>query len=385
MKTQNVICAAFVAAMAFVGCQKDSDMTPENRNLKSIEVNLNNVVPGTKAIGGLDESLEGKNIQLNSIQFFFSDGTTLYDAKDADGNKAATYFDATELAALDGNISAKFHFLPAVVKKVIVLGNCTQSFAGLEADLGGTLEIAGYQDVKNFPLYAEGALVAVNQDAHNNGSNAHLSNVYTVTLDIYPHVARFEITGIGCTLPTGSERIVKVNSIAFADFFDKCDFRTGTGSLIRSVNMLDQQAIYSYFQTQMSTLKWNNDFFNGKNGEPGAGNSHPVIELTTANPFVQTDVAYNFFYKGAAAPMLLLNVVEYENQEALDAKNGTPGYLFTNKYRLNSNEEVSSFEPGKIYRMDIRFTEEDLQHQERCLDITLNIAKWIVINVNPEF
>jgi hypothetical protein len=135
----------------------------------------------------------------------------------------------------------------------------------------------------------------------------------------------------------------------------------------------------------MNPGKWNNDFFNGQNGQEGAGNSHPVIELTSAKSFVEADIAYNFFCKGAPSPCLLLNVIEYENQEAFDANNGTPGYLHTNVYKLNSSEPVTTFEPGKIYRMAIRFSEDNLQHQERCLDINLNIAEWIVINVTPEF
>ena len=384
MKTFRIMCAAVVAAMSLASCQKEQEQAPENKTLKSVEVKINNVAPVTRAIGGLGESLEGKNIQLNSLQFFFSDGTSLYEAKDAEGNVADVYYDAAELAALDGSISAKFHFLPAAVKKVIVIGNYSASAASTETALDAELEIAKYQDVTNFPLYAEGTLGLASSNAHDSGSNGHLSNVYTVNLDVYPHVARFEITGIGCTLPLNSGKIVKVVSIAFADFFDKCDFRTAVGNTLRSVQ-LNQQDIYTYFQEQMSTAKWNNDFFNGLNGQVGAGNSHPVIELTAANTFVETDIAYNFFCKGAPSPCLLLNVIEYENQAAFDVNNGTPGYLYTNVYRLNSTEPVTTFEPGKIYRMAIRFNEDDLQHQERCLDISLNIAEWIVINVTPEF
>lgn len=382
MKTFRIMCAAIVAAMTLASCQKEQ--APESKTLKSVEVKLNNVAPVTRAIGGLGESLEGKNIQLNSLQFFFSDGTSLYEAKDAEGNKADVYYDAAELAALNGNISAKFHFLPAAVKKVLVIGNFTASAATTEAALDTELEIAKYQDVTNFPLYAEGPLGLASADAHDNGENGHLSNVYTVNLDVYPHVARFEITGIGCTFPLNSGKIIKVNSLAFADFYDKCDFRTAVGNTLRSVQ-LNQQDIFTYFQEQMNPGKWNNDFFNGQNGQEGAGNSHPVIELTSANSFVETDIAYNFFCKGAPSPCLLLNVIEYESQEAFDANNGKPGFLHTNVYKLNSSEPVTTFEPGKIYRMAIRFSEDNLKHQERCLDISLNIAEWIVINVTPEF
>ena len=384
MKTLKFMCAALVAAMTLASCQKEQEVVPESKVLKSVEVKLNNVAPVTRAIGGLNESLEGKNIQLNSLQFFFSDGTTLYEAKDAEGNKADVYFDAAELAALNGNISAKFHFLPAAVKKVLVVGNHTEMIVTTETSLDKELEIINYQDVTKFPLYAEGTLGVAQSNTHNNGEYGHLSNVYTVNLDVYPHVARFEITGVGCTFPLNSGKIVKVVSMAFADFYDKCDFRTGNSHTLRSVQ-LNQQDIFNYFQNQMSTLKWNNDFFNGENGQPNAGNSHPLVELTTANSFVKTDIAYNFFCKGAPSPLLLLNVIEYENQQAFEKGNGTPGYLHTNVYRLNSSEPVTTFEPGKIYRMEIRFNEDDLQHQERCLDINLKVAEWIVINVTPEF
>jgi hypothetical protein len=383
MKLIKFMCAAFAAMVAFAGCQKEQAPV-ENKTLKSVEVQINNVFPGTKAIGGVGD-LEGQNIQLNSVQFFFSDGTAFYEAKDVNGNKADVYFDATELAAMSGNISAKFHFLPAAVKKVIVVGNFAASPATQETQLDTELEIINYQNVKNFPLYAEGTLGVPQSNIHNNDENGnHLSNVYSVNLNIVPHVARFEIKGLGCTIPTGSDKIIKVVSIAFADFYDKCDFRTSAPSTLRSVQ-LTQQDIFNYFQNQIRTDKWNNDFFNGLNGQEGAGNSHPLAEFTATNPSMTTDIAYNFFCKSAPSPTLLLNVIEYENQAALEANNGVPGYLYTNTYRLNSTEAVTTFEPGKIYRMNINFKEDDLQHQDRCLDITLEVAKWLVINVTPEF
>lgn len=384
MKSIKFMCAVFAAMVAFAGCQKDETPAQKSKNLKSVEVKINNVFPSTKAIGGVGD-LEGKNVQLNSLQFFFSDGTTLYEAKDVDGNKADAYFDSAELAAMSGNISAKFHFLPAAVKKVIVVGNFTEMVATQETNLDRELEIINYQDVTNFPLYAEGTLGAPQSNTHNNAENGnHLSNVYSVNLNILPHVARFEVKSVGCSLPTGSEKIVKVVSMAFADFYDKCDFRTSALNTLRSVS-ITQQDIFTYFQTQMNTSKWNNDFFNGLNGQVGAGNSHPVAEFTSTTPSLTTDIAYNFFCKGAPSPTLLLNVIEYENQAALLANNGTPGYLYTNTYRLNSTEVVTTFEPGKIYRMNINFNETNLQHQDRCLDITLEVAKWVVINVTPEF
>ena len=383
MKTSRIICAALAAALVLAGCQKEGSTLPENKNYKSVEVSINNVKMATKGLG-TEQSLDDQKIQLNSLQFFFSDGTTFYKAKNADQTEADVYLDASELNALGSTLSLSFHFLPSSVKEVIVIGNLPELGVGNKTGLDRTLEIVSNQDITNFPLYAEGTLGVAQSNTHNTGENGHLSNVYTVNLDVYPHVARFEITGVGCSFPQTSGKIVKVVSLAFADFHDKCDFRTGNSHTLRSVQ-LNQQDIFSYFQNQMSPLKWNNDFFNGQNGQPNAGNSHPLVELTTANTFVETDIAYNFFCKGAPSPLLLLNVIEYENQQAFEEGNGTPGYLHTNVYRLNSSEPVTTFEPGKIYRMAIRFNEDDLKHQERCLDINLKVAEWFVINVAPEF
>ena len=384
MKTFRIMSAALVAAMTLASCQKEQEVAPVDKGLASVEIKLNNVAPSTKAIGGLDYDLEGKNIQLNSIQFFFSDGTTLYEAKDINQQTADVYFNKEELAAMNGNIKASFHFLPASVKKVIVLGNYTEKTATKETDLDAVLQIVDYQDVENFPLYAEAPLSSFTTEEHViDGSSADYK-LYKVNLDIYPLVSRFEITGIGCSLPTGSSKIMKVNKMAFADFYDKCDLRTGTGDLLRSV-VLEEEPIFNYFQKQMSTSKWNNDFFNEVDGEELAGNSHPVMELSANNSYVETDIAYNFFCKGAPSPTLLFDITSFQSAKDMEEKNGAPAFLYTKTYKLNSGDPVTTFEPGKIYRMDIRFAEDNLTHQAVCLDITLNVVKWTVNIVTPEF
>ena len=354
MKTFRIMCAALVAAMTLASCQKEQGPAAEDTGLKSVEIKLNNVTAGTKAIGGLgDYDLEGKNIQLNSIQFFFSDGTTLYEAKDEDQKTADVYFDKNELAEKDGNIKASFHFLPASVKKVIVLGNYSEKAVTKETDLDATLEIAAYQDVKNFPLYAEAPLSAFTTEEHTIDGKVTDYKKYMVELDISPLVSRFEITGIGCSLPTGSTKIMKVNKMAFADFYEKCNLRTGNGDVLRSV-VLEEEPIFNYFQQQMLTSKWNNDFFNEVDGEQLEGNSHSVMELSVSNPYVETDIAYNFFCKGAPSPTLLFDITSYDDEAALTEKNGKPAYLFTKTYKLNSGvyssfaEDNSCRKPSSI-------------------------------------
>ena len=373
MKVTKLMCAAFAAAVALASCQKETPVE-EAKTYKSVEVSINNVEMGSKALGST-EDLTGKKIQLNSLQFFFSDGTSFYAAKNADQTASDVYIDATELAAMNGNISLSFHFLPPSVKEVIVVGNLPELGASNKTGLDRTLEIVSNQDVTNFPLYAEGALTTNVVNDHEQGSNSHVSNVYKVTLNVVPRVARFEVKKIGCNF-TSTDKTVTVKSLAFADFYDKCDFRSGNVDLnsLRSVE-LTQQGIFNYFANSMSKSKWNNDFFDGEEG------SSPEIVLTNANKSVDINVAYNFFTGGhSTSPLHLLNIIEKVGEGE-----DNPAYLYTNTYKMNSGAKITTFEPGKIYRMDLVFNENNLQHQDRCLDITVTVASWDLILVTPEY
>lgn len=367
------MCAAFAAAVALAACQKESPVE-DAKNYKSVEVSINNIKMGTKALG-TDHDLADEKIQLNSLQFFFSDGTTFYTAKNADQTDSDVYLDTDELRALNGNISLSFHFLPPSVKEVIVVGNLEQITTTSKNSLDRTLEIVGYQDVTNFPLYAEGALSTNVVNDHENGSYSHVSNVYKVTLNVLPRVARFEVKKIGCNI-TSPNKTLTVKSLAFADFYDKCDLRSGNvlSESLRSID-LTQQGIFNYFANTMNKAKWNNDFFDGEE------NSSPEVVLTKDNTSVDVNIAYNFFCNGhTTSPLHLLNIIEKDGDSA-----DNPAYLFTNTYKMNSGTAITTFEPGKIYRMNLIFKETDLEHQDRCLDITVNVASWDLIEVTPEF
>ena len=377
MKLTKFMCAAFAAAVALVSCQKEAeaDNAPVNSNYKSVEVSINNIQMAASKTLGSNQDLTGEKIQLNSLQLFFSDGTTFYTAKNADQTLSDVYLDAADLNGLNGNISLSFHFLPSAVKEVVVVGNLPELTVGNKTGLDRTLEIVDLQDITNFPLYAEGALTTNVVNDHESGNAGHVSNVYKVTLNVVPRVARFEIKKIGCNF-TSTDKTITVKSMAFADFYDKCDFRSGNVDIqtLRSVD-LTQQGIFNYFANTMNKSKWNNDFFDGSDARC------PEVVLTTANSSVDVNIAYNFFCNGhTTSPVHLLNIIEKVGEGA-----DNPAYLFTNTYKMNSGSKVTTFEPGKIYRMNIVFNEDKLQHQDRCLDITVNVASWDLIEVTPEF
>ena len=365
MKLTKFMCAAFAAMFALVGCNKDNIDDATSKNYKSVDIVINNVKMGTKA-GGTDAKLDDTKIQLNSLQLFFSDGENLYSAYDATNAPADTYLDATQLSGLDANMSMSFHFLPANVTEVLVIGNKAEiTGVTTKAALNQTVEIDEYQDVTNLLLYAEAPLTAVAKDTHNNGSNAHLSNVYKANLSIMPLVARFEVENFSCEFETGSEAKVVVDKMAFLNYFSQCDLMSANvAGTVQTIDITSQQAIYDYFQNQMikPDANWNHDYFDAADAK------HPVVELTAANSSVDVNIAYNFFCNGAESPLHLLDIKHYENTSAP----GAPAYLWTNKYfKENTSEQVTTFEPGKIYRLSFKFTEENLKFQDKCVDITV--------------
>ena len=381
MKTFRIMCAALVAAMTLAGCQKETTDAPKNTDLKSVDIVLSNIKPGTRLAGGGQE-LNGEKIVMNSIQFFFTDGTSVYTPKTEDGITIAdTYWTAEDIAAMTddqtGIISGGFHFLPSSVTKVVAVGNQRELSISNVAELNTVIELASQQNVSNFALYAEGPLVGTpaNGGHETNGGNDHTTLVYNVELNIVPLVARFEVKKIGCNFSGDEDKTITVKGIAFADFYNKCTLATRETSDMKSIT-IDMSSVFNYFTSGMRADKWNNDFFGDWMPKGSLDNCHDEIILKNEDGknVVDVDIAYNF-YPTTSAPLHILNLLDGSD----------PAYIYTKKYKDIYGNEITAFEPGKIYRMNMIFDHEKLDHQDICVDITVKVASWELVVVTPEF
>ena len=160
MKVKSFLLTALAASMTFVACDnKDDEMGQLDNTPKSVSIDLSNVIPVTRGAG--QEVEDNSKVSLTDLQVFFTDGTTLYKGKTIEGTEATHYF--SNKSNFDDRTDKVFHFLPAEVNKVIVVGNNGSKIteATTYADLQKKLAIAEQQDPQKLDLYKEVELTSV--------------------------------------------------------------------------------------------------------------------------------------------------------------------------------------------------------------------------------
>lgn len=367
MKLTKLMLSACVAALALASCNKNENgPVVMDENLKSVEISLSNVQFATKGPGHTSD-LSGTDLQLNTIQLFFTDGTGLYTPKMADGaTDATTYLDAADASGENLN----FHYLPAAVNKVIAIGNSAPISASSLADLELEVEIGNQQDPTNLILFAESQITTKKTPNHDTAPNAHETDVYTVALNLLPRVARFELNGFSCNFTTAGISSVEIAQVHFVDYFNTNTIRPNANSDLRAIDMTSQTTIFNHLLAH-TAQDWDNDLFD------------PAIQLTVANNTTAAgdiNLAYNFYPGVGAYPRFVL----YLTTDGI-----LPSYLATTTFRTEGGElldSASDFKPGYIYRItDFAFSDTDLTHQDRCVEITLSVSKWNVVSVLPNF
>ncbi len=362
MNVKFLALAAVAASMTLVGCNKT--LTPEETGVpKSVTIKLANVVPGTRSAGG-EQIAEGTAVTLTSFQIFFSDGTNLYTAKQADGTTdAVQYFSGADVA---GNLEGSYHFLPSAVNKVIVVGNYgSQITEKTEADLNLALKIADEQDIDDLTLYAESGLTPVTDDhsgVHDDGS---ASAVFEADLKVVPRIARIFITDFSYTYTTDGSayKSLTLQKIALNNYYAANTLATQAVSDLQATAISDATA-WDWLAGH-STPSWDWDDL-----------SHITLTPTAANTAVTAESKhyYHFFVGSGAVPQLVLQCKSADD---------TPLYLATSGFKVGGNDVT--WQNGYIYELSFAFDDEDLTSPDKCVDITVTPHEWQVETITPEF
>ena len=357
MKIRNLMLVALAASMTFVACSKDDGVPDAQGTPKSVTIKLANVVTPSRSTGGA-EIEPGQAVTLTKYQVFFSDGTKLYTAKEANNQDAAEqYFVTPEDGALA--TTGNFHFLPAAVNKVIVIGNRAKiDDVTTEAELNVALNITDEQNADALSLYATSALTPVSEAEDDDDDEIHLKDnpVYKADLTLAPTSARLYIKNFSCTFSgTPEYTSLKLQKLALNNYY--------------TTNTLASETVGGLTNTTLTEANvW--DWF--AKLPAGFDNDNLDISLSSTSATAPSGGLYYHIFPGVE-PQLVLRA----------EGDGTPLYLATKSFK--SGDAPVVWEAGKIYEMDFAFKATDFDQPDKCIDITVKPVNWVVVPVSPEF
>lgn len=403
MKFFNLMLAASMAAMVFSSCSKEEGGADiSDKSLKSVTISLANVkaqaaaqTMGTRS--ALEEKItDGTPVKLTNFQVFFSDGTNLYLGKAADGSPMSHFFVGENM---NTETSKSFHFLPASVNKVIVIGNVrdtegavittgdssitvTEDSSTEENTLKDVLnlQIDKQQDAEELTLYGDCTTLQPKQRDHNSGDNAHANPVYEAEVNIAPLVARIEVKNIKCS-DFGSYAEFKLEKFAFNNYYKSIKANTKTLSEIVCTKITPEN-VFDYFnaleKTEEDTTPWHWEEF-----------SNAVLAKSDKTEVDDTPFYYHFFVDGKAFtgdkingnetegyPQLLLKLTGYSGS----GQSGTETPLYLATTTLNSKgTPITEFEAGKIYQVSFSFSEDNISQPDKCIEVTVKVATWTIV------
>lgn len=404
MKLSKFMCAAFAAAMVLAGCNKENSVDDGSNGFKSCVLQLENVA--LTKLPSTDYISNNTAVTLNSFQVFFSDGTSIYQAYESDGVAVAdTYFDS---ATDDLTAMKQFHFLPHAVNEVLVIGNFEEiTNLGTVDETGkysltrqqlreqiNQLEIATQQTPSKMKLFGvDQSLVA----AGNHDTVSDKNPVYMAEVELKPTVARFEITGFNYDVDPGATAreytSLSIKQLTVRSYFEKATAAV-SGESVLTVTGSQNDA---YNESTYPITEGNvNAYFNAVKGkgwfadEPNITFTDPTwskgnLNPTTDAPYTAESVdpvLYSYQLFPGQVPQFLVRL------EAEPVSGATEHlYLMTNSLRKSATEILlpQDILPGNIYRMAFTFSDGSFEQPEKCIELTVSVAKWQVNVLTPEF
>ncbi len=407
MKLSKFMCAAFAAAMVLAGCNKENETPVDDgsNGFKSCVLQLENVA--LTKLPSTDYISNNTAVTLNSFQVFFSDGSNLYQAYESDGTAVAdTYFDS---ASDDLTTMKQFHFLPHAVNEVLVIGNFDEiTNLGVADETGkypltrqqlreqiNQLDIATQQNPKDMKLFGVDQSLEASGGNHNSGGD--VNPVYLAKVELKPTVARFEITGFNYNLdPETAARkytSLSIKQLTVRSYFEKATVAVSGESALTVTGSQND----AYNESTYSITDGNaNAYFNAVNGRGWFADAPNItfeddtwskgnLTPTTDAPYTAESVdpvLYSYHLFPGQVPQFL---VRLEAQPVTGATEHL--YLMTNSLRKSATEILlpQDILPGNIYRMAFTFSDGSFEQPEKCIELTVSVAKWQVNVLTPEF
>lgn len=378
-----------LAIAALVGCNKEESNIIESSK-KAVEVTIANAAADSRVIAAPADSEVAGDGQVGTIEAQASDA---YAAAKAEqlvilfANNANVVEQAYSITAG----TTRFHDINESVTQVAIVrkatatkadGVWTYTYDATPANYIGknlsdyrTAALTEYADnrgVDGMDLFAVSGLGEPQGTCTVEDPNDHATSftytLYKASLNVAPMLARVEITGISCT-DLGETTFKAANAViedgkVVTGGYD--ELTLGTIKFGASKNYtydLDDYKLEGVYEKGNKTTKRTLKSYTAGEGKAIAWN----IATQTAFPLVASN-----------AMTLDMVAAAYDYTVVNTAKNLTIGF---------DNVETKKFEPGKIYRLAINFTESNLDasNEAICVEVEVTIANWKVVGFNPTF
>lgn len=420
MKTSKLMLTIACAAAALVGCQKENVPEVQDQPInKSIVLNLANVMPATKGTG--TTIADGTQVTLKTYQIFFADADgNFHTPKDKTAAAdAETFFSFTAASPdVDPDVVKQFHFLPQSVTKVIVVGNASNSRLSVNTydelmDEVQSLAIAEQQKPDSLVLYGmDASLTPMNPNAEdynheNMNQDVHPEPLFKAEVNLYPAVARFEVTRFeysqtpvaeGATAPARlfskmtveNLSVIHWNQNATVALADDAITVTASGPDTYYNGFYNDDTMYpEYLVPVKKNLPekgvWYFDTINKTEANEGLIPTDTYL-LGAKNVTAAGTACWSYHVFPGALPRFIaeltgVNAVGSEEDKTA-ANITTKLYLQTTALGNLTDETVAA---GNIYRMHFNFNDNDLRAAEKCIQVEITVAKWNVVAVTPSF
>ena len=380
-----------MAIAALVSCSKDDSAQILESSKKAVEITISNAVADSRVIAEPTDSEVTGDGQEGTIE-----------AMAANNYAAAKNDQLVVLFANNANVveqayaitaaTTRFHDINESVTQVAIVRKATATkaedgawtyaydttpanFIGQNLSTYRTAALTEYADnrgVDGMDLFAVSGLDRSKTEPNCTMTDEHGTTftyaLFEASLEVKPMLARVEIEGISCT-DLGETTFKAANGVVV----DGKVVTGGYDELVLGTIKFGTNDNYTYDLNDF-TLK----------GVYEKGNKEAKRDLTSYSAGEGKAIAWNIATQTAfplvASNAMTLDMVAsaYDYTVVNTQKNLTVGFDKVNPQK---------FEPGKIYRLTINFTESNLDESNEaiCVEVTVSIVNWVVVPVDPTF
>ena len=370
-----------LALVAMVGCSKDSIETPSmDNNYKSIEISIENISTPTRAEGGITPAgAQTACADFSDLIFLFADN---------DGNILAWKKVEDGKAVTNSTNSLIFHTVEAAVSKIGVIAN----YEGWEelktlddANVAWKDETAmlnnPYRNLTNPTKYG---VVAYGESGLTDTGDCTkhdkiLYKLYSSSVKIAPYMSRIEIEHIGYTDAFGTDNndftMIGVEQLTLAGGAVK-------GSSDKSANAEYTHILTPSFHEGTSDVEWNDAAnvlkatHNHVNGDSNVVKPEEGVWSWNILPQKVSNLVAHLYLR-------------YPNHTSIVVHDRTVTINKYTKVEGTTTTDITDFESGNIYRFSIDFGANNLDEgtadSHICVECTVEIANWVVNNINVDF